>query len=204
MLPATALVSAIAGHELNNVALTMQGFLDLAAEDGPLTDPVQRCFEELRIGIARITALAGELDSLAIPSGASNPIAIGTLVPHAQWRCDPTHIVVVEPYHARTAIRALTQLAGKPRQSGSPALLTVSREVAATAPCAACGAPGSRPVPHLRLQVEARIARSDARHSDHTARRLTLAVLLHSAHLAGGHVEIDESAQLLVLTLPAD
>ena len=60
-LPDTALVSAIAGHELKNVAQTMQGFMELATTGAPVSDRVERCFEELRIGIARITALAGEL-----------------------------------------------------------------------------------------------------------------------------------------------
>jgi hypothetical protein len=204
LLPDTALVSAIAGHELKNVAQTMQGFVELTTHAGPLSEPVERCFQELRIGIARITALAGELESLANPSGALQRIAIGTLAHDSQWHCDPTRNVIVDPYHARAAIHALMRLARKPRQPASAGLLTVSDEVADTAPCAACGASWSGAVPHLRLQVEARVSRPETRYPDHTARTLTLAVLMHSAHRAGGHVEIDEAAQLLKLTLACD
>jgi hypothetical protein len=206
-LPGTALVSGTAGHELKNIIVAMQGFVELTSEGAALSEPVRRCFDEMRIGIARIGVLAGELESLANVHATPKPIAIGTCVRNAQWRCDPGTTVVVDPHHAQAAIGALTRLGEQAQGLDSAAVLLVNQDETEPMCCAVCGESLLRSRGYLHLLVrEARLSRDNALrewsrsgHRDRTVRRLTLSVLLYSGHMAGGHIVTNERSQMVGL-----
>jgi signal transduction histidine kinase len=210
-LPAATTLSAIVGHELNNIAVPLQGFIDLASEAAALSTPVQDCFKELRNGVDRMRSLAFELESLATATASPVRISIGECLREADWRCDPATAVLVDPFHARLAIDALRRVGRNWRNQDSAAELTVAQEIPVNPVCAACGKSLRRFGRSVLVQVhDARLSRVNAIRkligpdgSERTARAVTLAVLMHSSHRAGGHIVTDEQVGLVGLALPS-
>ena len=67
-------------HELNNIAASLFGFVELAAEQVDAESPLLRCVGEIRIGVSRVTNLAAVLEALAEVEGSSTRIAISDCV----------------------------------------------------------------------------------------------------------------------------
>jgi hypothetical protein len=98
-------------HELNNIAASLFGFVELAAEEVDPGLPVLRCLGEIRIGVSRVRNLATVLEALAEVDGNSTRIAIGECVGgnapldsggglRFDWKCDPATLVDADPVHA--------------------------------------------------------------------------------------------------------
>src|SRR5487761_2655422 len=107
-------------HTLNNIAASLFGFAELAAENASGRPP-PTALAELRLGVARVMQLASVLESLAAVDGISTTIAIADCVaspgakgasePFAvEWRCEPSTVVEADPDRIRLALRMLAQL----------------------------------------------------------------------------------------------
>lgn len=220
----TRTLAAIIGHELNNIAVPLDAFAELAVQNTEPGAPVRHSLDEMRVAIGRIKALASDLESLAESGSHPAPVAIGDCMPDAidadvlrmgkvDWRCGVSTVVVVDRTQARRAIHSLAVITAR---GSSPFALgpewSVSRgSVPAAARCVTCAAAarrkdifvfvqadGSRPVSNDALRDpfgSARVGRA--------VRRLTLAVLVHGAHDAGGHIFQDPNAGSLMLAFPA-
>src|ERR1700744_948145 len=99
----TFLAESVA-HELNNIAASLFGFVELAAEEVDPGSPMLRCLGEIRIGVSRVRSLATVLEALAAVDGKSMRIAIGECVGGSallnsggglrfDWKCDPATLV---------------------------------------------------------------------------------------------------------------
>ena len=208
-------MSAIIAHELNNIAAPLLGFIDLAEENPASGDSIRQCLEEVRVGIARITALSHEIESLAESSSRRTLITMSDCIAHAKlddantsrevfWSCNPLTMINVDPFHAMRAIASLA------RTSGAAVALTITGDFPADVSCAACGeslSPGNK---YLRTVVPAARALSvdvirnpfDSNLRVAANLRLTTAVLVHCTHLAGGHILADEGAETMSLAFP--
>lgn len=213
-------LSAIVGHELNNIAVPLEGFTDLAMQSAPGNLPVRECLEEARIAIARISALAYELESLGETVSDPSSVEIGQCMPEPadlteawtiEWRCRSATAVAVDRLQAQRAIRALINLAtGTVSRSRGEPVLTVSQDSHPGERCVCCGASVAGRSRHLFAQVgDSRpvlrnVVRNPfgARGAGRSIRPLTLAVLVHCAHCAGGHLLRDKSSGSLSLALP--
>jgi hypothetical protein len=221
---ATSALAAVLGHELNNIAVPLAGFAELALHAGPgeSSAPV---LDEIKIAVSRIKSLASDLESLGETGSRPMPIAIGECMPDesgtdpslpgVDWRCSASIMVVVDPVHARHALQALAGVTGGSRaQFASLPGLRITQEVpGAVAPgasrCAACGATQPRR-DHVVVQAfSSRAVPAEALRDPFGAvrvgragHRLGLAVLVHSTHCAGGHIFLDESAGSLSLAFP--
>jgi hypothetical protein len=207
ILPPSGALSALLAHELNNIAVPLQGFVDLAGNDSTDTDAVRGCLAELKIGIARIAGLSQELESFAATDAPPHAVAMDIcaigFTDDMQFDCPPQTAVSTDPIVARQAIGALLRLATASR-------LEVSRREGGDARCASCGEllnAGKRYV-GIRLRA-ARLPSADAlkdpfaeRHKLRVSRRLTIAALVIVAHCANGHLIAAESADSLTLVLP--
>src|SRR5258708_27947768 len=67
-------------HELNNIAASLFGFVELAAEQVDAESPLLLCLGEVRIGVARVTKLAAVLEALAEADGSTMRTAISECV----------------------------------------------------------------------------------------------------------------------------
>ncbi len=206
----TATVSAVVGHELKNIALPLRGYIDLATEEGSLSDHTHKYFAELNAGIERIKALAHDLECLANEKSILESVPLQVCVQQAQWYCDPATSVMVDAYHARAAIEAMARLVATSKLQQPAAVITIKRHAPDLSSCAVCGKtlPGTDGFVRVAAP-ESRLSRVDAiremvspGHPDLSVRRLTLAVMVHCAHHAGGHVIIDQRAGLIGLTFP--
>jgi hypothetical protein len=232
-------LSAIIGHELNNIAVPLGGYRDLALQCTPENEPFRECLDETRIAMGRLTALADELESLGDSESRPMQVPIGQCIPEAtdpeasgpeataagatgpdasgdspaerwtiDWLCGADTAVSVDRHHAQRSIRALIRVATRVAEpSPSLLVLTVAEDVHAGARCISCGAVVSR-------GVAARISGShpvegDALRNPFGARRvgltrrLTLAVLVHCAHRAGGHLIFDKISGSPSVVFPA-
>jgi hypothetical protein len=218
-----AVLAAIAGHELNNIAVPLECFTEAVSQIHAIREPAdQAVLDEISIAIGRIKLLASELQSLGESSslpvreliGDCMSLAVGATASDAwkiDWRCSATVAVNVDRPHAQHAIQALARIAARvdSRPSALPDLI-VSQELPSDAPCAACGATLARGQRTLRVQAYSSRAVDRAALRDpftsasagRAGRRLTLAVLAHCAHKAGGHVLLDDSGNALSVAFP--
>src|SRR5579859_227138 len=170
---ASSLAQSIA-HELNNIAASLFGFVELAAEQTDPGSPVLRCLGEIRIGVSRVTNLATILESFAEVEGHAERIAIEDCVGgnapgdsgglRFDWKCDPATIVDSDPDRVQCALRTLAHLARIDSTTGSDLVFTVGR-IGSEDRCSFCGAalpPGSV---RVTLVADA-VRRSDAKTGD--------------------------------------
>lgn len=201
-------IAGLIAHELNNIAVPLRGFFDLAVETA--ADGLARqCLAEIDIGMARVVALAHSLESLSLQG--SNPLATtveecfapqgspeSRASPHLVWTCSPQTPVTVDLDHARRAIDSLVYLAGA-------APLAIADSILSGLACAVCGKafPGTKALVHVRTGglrqsvTEALRTPFAASHKLRCAQRLNLAVLAHATHQAGGHVIAEPRAESL-------
>jgi hypothetical protein len=223
--PGTSALAAIISHELNNIAVPMDGFAELAVQNTALHEPVRYSLDEMRIAIGRIKALASDLESLAENGSRPAPIAIGDCMPDAadadalrvdkiDWQCGVSTVVTVDRAHARRAIHSLAVIAarGTSQFTRAPDWSVSVGPAAAGARCVACGATTRRKDIFVFVQAYgSHSVTSDALRDPlgcarvgRANRRLTLAALVHSAHGAGGHILQNETAGTLMLAFPVN
>lgn len=205
-------IAGLIAHELNNIAVSLRGFVDLAVETaaGGLE---RQCLDEIDIGMARVVALARSLESLSLQG--SDPLATtleecfapresleSRASPRLVWTCSPQTPVTVDLEHARRAIDSLAYLAGA-------VPLVIAESVLSGLACAVCGKafPGTKALVHVRTGglrqtvTEALGTPFAASHKLRCAQRLNLAVLAHATHQAGGHVIAEPRAESLGIAL---
>jgi hypothetical protein len=214
-------LAGIVGHELNNIAVPLEGFAELALQNVRASESVGPILDEIKIAVARIKSLASELESLGDTGSRVGPVAIGDCMPNESgadpveteidWRCSASTVVAADPVHARRGLQALISITGRTgSHSASPAALSVAQEApGARARCAACGAAPPRK-DHVVVQAfSSRAVSGEAlrepfgsARAGRASRRLALAVFVHSAHRAGGHIFLDEDAGSLSVAFP--
>jgi hypothetical protein len=205
-------------HELNNIAASLFGFVELAAEQVAAETPLLRCLEEIRIGVSRVTNLAAVLEALAEVAGSSRRTAIGDCVGgnapvdsgggfRFSWECDPATVVHADPDRVHRALRTLALLGRADSTIGSEPPFTVSR-TGSECRCSFCGA--VLPAGSVQITLIADAARlSDSktaaarRHAGKTFPRLVVTGSVHATHMAGGHVALDAAQSSISLVLPA-
>jgi hypothetical protein len=213
----SALSQSVA-HELNNIAASLFGFVELAAEQAIADAPLLKCLGEIRLGVARVTDLAAILEALAEyygkPEKMSIAACIGKEVPVTSgsvefiWECDPSTTVDADPDRVRTAIRAWAQLASADAEIGSPLIFTISHVRRSRARCFSCRAP--IPIPGVQITMTAENVRLLDEHGPlrrrrmgRTLRELIVAGGTHATHTAGGHVLVDAANATVSMVLPA-
>jgi hypothetical protein len=217
---AASALAGVIGHELNNIAVPLEWFAEMALQDAGAKESAGPMLDEIRIAVSRIKSLASDLESLGEGGTRPMPVAIGACLPDANgadasmprvdWRCSETTEVAVDPVHARRALQALAGITG---QADTPVASlpgwSIARAAAGTARCAACGAIPPRK-DHIVVQVfssravplEALKDPFGSARVERASRRLELAVFVHSTHCAGGHNFLDESAGSISLAFP--
>jgi len=217
---ATSDLAGVICHELNNIAVPLQGFADLALQDPGTGAGARALLDEIKVAVARLRSLATDLESLGSTAAPQSAVPIRECMPNdsgaeaaapvVEWRCSPSTAIQVDPVHAQRALQALAWITGR---AGSAISAAPRWSIAADRPnaarCAACGSElprdtqvvvqafRARPVPAEALKAPFSSARS-AR----SGRRLSLAVVVHSTHYAGGHVFVDEGDGALTLAFP--
>jgi hypothetical protein len=212
--------AALIGHELNNIAVPLHGFTELAMQSTAANAPARQSLDEMQIAIGRIRALASDLECLGESSALAARVAIGDCMPDAaggsrpeaytlDWRCPRATMIAVDRRHAQRAIRALASIATRlDARFASLPQLTASQQAHPRGHCAACGAALAGKDANVRVETYSAYALSREQICDpfgapgRGARRLTLAVLVHCAHHAGGHVVLDERSGRLSVAFP--
>jgi hypothetical protein len=213
-------LAGVIGHELNNIAVPLQGFADLALQDARASAGDPGLLDEIRVAVARIRSLAADLETLgttgadrsAVPMRDCVPElnAAGASMPAVDWQCDPSTLLEVDPVHVHRALRALAALtvATGTALSAPTDWIIALRPPSATR-CAACGATLPRKIQLIVRAFTSRVLPAEtlrepfgAARIGRASRRLSLAVLAHSTHCAGGHVFVDEHAVALCLVFP--
>jgi hypothetical protein len=213
-VPLAEALSAVVAHELNNIAVPIRGFIELASATAAPEELVHQTLDEVQIGMGRIAALAYDLQSLAQIGSVRSSTSLGECLAPADhndaavalrsvWACNPLTRVNVDREHVRRAIHSMAALAG----GGS---LHIAESAMKGSTCAACG----RALPRRSVLVKAQ-ARSlrpaitairapfAAEHKLRSAQRVTIAALVHCTHLAGAHVMAHAEATSLSIVLPA-
>lgn len=208
-------IAGLIAHELNNIAVPMRGFIDLAAEKAAPDGLARQCLDEIDIGMVRVVALAHSLEGLSLRGSDPRVTTVGECLvpaesldsrapPRLVWTCSPKTPVTVDLDHARRAIESLVYLAGA-------APLVIDDSVLSGTACAVCG----KAFPRAKSQVlirtsglrqtvtEALRTPFAASHKLRFAQRLNLAVLAHATHLAAGHVITEPRTESLGIALPA-
>ena len=212
--PLAEALSAVVAHELNNIAVPIRGFIDLASANAAPDELVRQSLDEVQIGMGRIAALSYDLQSLAETGSMPKSTPVGDCIVatdqsnaavalRSVWACSPLTPVKVDLEQIRRAIHSMACLAG----AGS---LSIAESATKGSTCAACG----KALPRRKVLVEAR-ARSlrpviaairapfAAEHKLRSAQRLTLAALVHCTHLAGAHVAAHLEVNSLSIVLAA-
>lgn len=212
---------ALIAHELNNIAVPLNGFAEHAQQHVPPYGVVRECLQELQIGIGRISALAADLESLgetgSVPEVIGLGDCIGKAIPEKQrfqvqieWCCPEDITVRVDPMHAQRAVAALLRVALAGESNSYPVTVSITARVSGVRECAVCGA-SLRRHGHWVFVVASGIRRlnrgvlRDPLGSDgggRTSRRLAFAVLERCAHRTGAHISLDDNAEHLTLALP--
>jgi len=214
---ASSLAESVA-HELNNIAASLFGFVELAAEQVDAESPLLHCLGEVRIGVSRVTKLAAVLEALAEADGSTARIAIGECVDDKapvdsgdvlkfNWECDPATIVDADPDRVHRALRTLTHLGKADSTIGSDLVFTVGR-AASESHCSFCGA--VLPAGSVKITLIAdNLPLPDAntagarRRAGRTFPQLVVAGGVRAAHVAGGHVALDAAESSISVVLPA-
>jgi len=202
----TGVLSGIIGHELNNIAGALQGFTEIALRSAKANEPVREYLGEMRIAIGRIHALAHDLESLGEFDSVRETVPIRDCLLPAwtiEWQCSAATLVDIDPLHARRALEALGQI-GRGERPRLAAEFCVTEDLPAAAQCANCAAridAGNAEWVEVRVRNHSRIVNREAlrdpfgsAQAGRMVRRLTLSALVHSAHCAGGHILVDETA----------
>jgi hypothetical protein len=218
----TSGLAGVIGHELNNIAVPLEGFAELAIQSASASESVGHILEEIKIAISRIKSLASDLESLGEITRRAGAVAIDDCMPREEaaadrpgtpridWRCRASTLVAVDRAHARRALHALANVTGRSSsQSESLSGWSVVHPSKSAARCAACGGTQVRKN-HLLVQGFSSPAVSDEMLRDpfgwpragRATRRLALAILVHSAHRAGGHIILDEGTGSVSVALP--
>jgi len=213
-------LAGVIAHELNNIAVPLEGFAELAIQNAEASESVGDLLEEIKIASARIKSLASDLESLGEMTSLVEPVAIGDCMPREaaadqpelpriDWRCSASTLVAVDGGHARRALQALTAITAR---TGSPSESlpgwNVGQAPTSTARCAACGGAQARKNHVLVQGFSSRMVPGEmlrdpfGPRAERATRRLALAVLVHSTHRAGGHIILDASAGSVSLALP--
>jgi hypothetical protein len=205
-------------HELNNIAASLFGFVELAAEQVDAESPLLRCLGEIRIGVSRVTNLAAVLEALAEVEGSSTRTAVSDCVGgnapvdsggglRFNWECDPATIVDADPDRVHRAIRTLTLLGRADSTIGSGLAFTVSR-AASESHCSFCSA--ILPAGSVKITLIADELRlfdpktaGARRRAGRTFPQLVVTGSVHATHVAGGHVELDTAYSSISLVLRA-
>jgi hypothetical protein len=205
-------------HELNNIAASLFGFVELAAEQADAGSPLHRCLGEIRIGVSRVTNLAAVLEALAEVDGDPTRTAIrdcvGGTAPvvsggglRFNWECDPATIVDADPDRVHHALRTLTHLGKAGSLTGSDFAFNVSRTASVTH-CSFCDA--TLPAGSVKITLIANDVRLSEVKSGAARRRpgralpqLVVAGSAHATHMAGGHVALDAAQSSISLVLRA-
>jgi signal transduction histidine kinase len=214
-------LAAAVGHELGNIAVPLGGFTELAFQNIAADDPARQNLDEIRIAIDRIKSLTWELQSLGEFEAIRTRLLVGECMPteadgahpkswRIDWLCSEHTAVILDRLHAERAIHALARIAapGVP-QMAPDVLLRVSQGVPRAARCGACGAALARNSEVLIQVTPSRPVGSDALRDPlgcgaaGRGLRLALAVLVHCAHRAGGHVLLESASGSLALAFPA-
>ncbi len=164
--PAASALAGIVGHELNNIAVPLEGFAELALQNVRASESVGPILDEIKIAVARIKSLASELESLGDTGSRVRPVAIGDCMPNESgadpveteidWRCSASTVVAADPVHARRALQALISITGRTgSQSASPGhpartMWSCRRSVPAQCPARRSGNPSVRRAPDAR------------------------------------------------------
>jgi len=208
ILPHSIALSELLAYELNNIAVPLLGFVDLADSDRTDHRAVMSCLGELKIGIARITCLSQQLESFAAPAATAATVAIGECMidfsGELHFDCGQETTVSTAPALVRQAIAALSRLCSTPR-------LEVSRLAGGESYCSACGELLKAGKGYVGIQLRARrlptpeILQEPFAVSRKTraSRRLAIAALVIVAHRANGHLLATESADSVTFLLPA-
>jgi hypothetical protein len=205
-------LAAIICHELNNISVPLDGFAELAIQNTDENESVRHSLNEMRIAIDRLRALASDLENLAESAGAPASVAIGDCMAEGieiEWLCSAATVVSVDPRHARRAIQSLAAVSMRAASPFAPApAWSVSLGSMAGTSCAVCGVARAVPYVFVQLQGVRAIAGEAIRDPFGSARvgragrRLSLAVLVHSTHGAGGHILLEEITGSLRLAFP--
>jgi hypothetical protein len=205
-------------HELNNIAASLFGFVELAAEQIDTASPVLRCLGEIRIGVSRVTNLAAVLEALAEVDGSPTKITVGDCLggtaaagPGGGWRfnweCAPETIVEADPNRAHRALRTLIHLGKSDSTTGSDPAFTVSRTPSESR-CSFCGATlpaGSAKITLIAdgLRPSDLEAPGVRQRTGRTFRQLIVSASVHAAHAAAGHVALDAAGSSISVLLRA-
>jgi hypothetical protein len=218
--PETSVLAGVIAHELNNIAVPLAGFTELALQSAGTSDSGS-LLAEIHIAIARIKSLASDLESLGDTASRVTPVTIGECLseeagedksrrPTLDWRCSASTPVAADPAHVRRALRALADItAGTDSESGPQPGWNVLPAPASAARCALCGDTQVLKR-HLRVQgftsraLPAEMLRDPFGwpKAGRASRRLALAILVQSTHRAGGHILLDEATGSISLALP--
>jgi len=211
-------LAASVAHELNNIAASLFGFVELAAEQVDAESPLLGCLGEIRIGVARVTNLAAVLEALSEVAGSATRTEIidcvGGSAPaesgdgfRFQWECDPATVVDADPDRVRRAIRTLTYLRKADTTGGADLAFQVSRAESASQ-CSFCGAvlpAGSVKITLIADDVRLFDAKTAGarRRAGMTFPELVVTGSAHATHMAGGHVALDPAQSTISLVLSA-
>lgn len=204
ILDASTLTGCLA-HELNNIAASLQGFIELAGETSAADGPAKSLLAEMRIGTTRIGAIAADLQLLAESAGQRARVALIECLKAAApgyedldieftWNCEPTLLVEADPLYARLAVEALGRISVPAAPGADHIECTVGDCKSAHEQCSDCGAGIDSDDVCVRMRVRsapASLARTGSESKRLTPQRLTLAAVAHGAHRAGGHVLVD-------------
>ena len=218
--PGESAIAQSVAHELNNIAASMLGFLELATTNASHDPPLRNSLDELRIGVDRMIHLAGILQRFGETDGRPTVVALADCLPEArpsgaaagvriEWSGDAGASVIADPVRVRSALEILVELAPSNRAAESPTVLRVERSKAARLRCGACGQ--AVPAGHVRVSLHDDALRMHgrpraARGAGTSFGALMLDACSHLAHLGGAHLAIDQldgSCALLIMAVPA-
>ncbi len=211
-----ALAGAFA-HELNNIAASLYGFVELAADSGSPPAPLIGYLAEMRVGVRRLQAVAAILEALAETTAEPRAAILGECIESAaaaaaqpvqvRWRCEASVSTRVDAHCLGKGLTLLALL--EPPAPASPGAIWSIEAMREPAPtCADCTAP--LPAAGVRISVLNAPPRAGpervgpARRSTETkiwrVHRDALGRLLH---LAGAHLLTDAQHGRIEVWLPA-
>jgi signal transduction histidine kinase len=196
-------------HELNNIALPLRGFVELAEDAPGDAQALRECFQEIRAGSRRLAELARDLAALAEDQPRRRLTTLGACLPAPAERfllpADPAIRLRADPDLLRSSIALLV------KALGSDVLFTAlharSRHVGK---CDDCGVRMAR-THHLLLHVQAprtSLLRALRDPLDSSLRlsptqRVRIAASARQLHLAGAHFSTGAPDAIIALPLAA-
>lgn len=212
-MPGAQLLAASVAHELNNIAASLRGFVELARDQAAVgaDSPLGSILEEVRIGVERVAALGADVTAFAAGAASPQPVSLhecaGGLGERGAvaigWECDASLQVHASVSAVRQAIALLGRFAAP--DSGLPPTLLCHRGAAASI-CASCGAACDPDDVRFTLPQSAiRAGPAGMPPPDKaclSAAELRLTALDHAAHAAGGHLLLRTGRGAVSLLLP--